>query len=378
MNVIGRWYFASRKTIQDMNRKRRIKSVIKNVLYFLLYSLRFFDLLIKILTKIRKQHPCIILNYHRIVDDNSRYLSKGPVVHHHLKHFKKEIPYLNKNYRILSMDEVVRCMKSGLGFRKPSVAITFDDGYLDNYTLAYPVLKRHRAPATIYLATGLIGTLERTWTDQIELALLETKKDRFILPELFSNETLRIRTKEEGEQVNIKVAEALKLRPDEERRELMRNLFKILELDYTCRSNLKSRMMLNWGEVQKMAQNGITIGAHSHTHPILSRMPPHEAKKDIFISKKTIEENLGIKVKHFAFPNGREEDFTEELRDYCRKIGFESIASVVYGMNNGQNGSVMNLKRIGARSPVWLMAGELFKGMIHFYRMPKNGKRFTP
>ena len=118
-----------------------------------------------------------------------------------------------------------------------------------------------------------------------------------------------------------------------------------------------------------MAQNDITIGAHSHTHPILSRMPPQEAKEDIFISKKVIEENLGIKVKHFAFPNGREEDFTEELRDYCRKIGFESVASVVYGVNNGHNGNVMSLKRIGARSPVWMMAGELLRGMIRFYRM---------
>ena len=369
MNVIGKWYFASRKTIQDMNRKKRIKSIIKSVLYFLLYYLRFFDLLIKVLTKIRKQHPCIILNYHRIVDDSSRYLSKGPVVHHHLKHLQKEIPYLKKIYRILSMDEVVYRMNSGLGFKKPSVAITFDDGYLDNYTLAYPVLKKHGVPVTIYLATSFIGTLERTWTDQIELALLETKKDRFILPELLSNEKLRIRTKEEREQVNIKVAEALKVGPDEERKELMRNLFKILELDDTCRSNLKSRMMLNWGEVQKMAQNDITIGAHSHTHPILSRMPFQEAKEDIFISKKVIEKNLGIKAKHFAFPNGREEDFTEELRDYCRQIGFESVSSVVYGMNNGHNGNVMSLKRIGARSPVWMMSGELFKEMIHFYRM---------
>ena len=358
--------------------KRRHKNIIKSTLYFLLYYSGFFDLSLKVVEKICSNHPCIILNYHRIVDDSSRYLSKGPVVHHPIKHFKKEISYLKKNYQILSMDEVVQRMKSGLGFKKPSVAITFDDGYLDNYTLAYPVLKKHGVPAITYIVTSFIGTSERIWTDQIEQALLETKKDCFILPELFSNEKLRIRTKEEREQVNIKVAEALKLRPNEERRELMRNLFKILELDDTCGSNLKSRMMLNWGEVQKMAQNDITIGAHSHTHPILSRMPPHEAKEDIFISKKVIEENLGIKVKHFAFPNGREEDFTEELRDYCRQIDFESVASVVYGMNNGQNDSVMKLKRIGAGSPVWLMAGELFREMIRFYRCSKMTRDLSP
>jgi len=110
-----------------------------------------------------------------------------------------------------------------------------------------------------------------------------------------------------------------------------------------------------------MAKNGITIGSHSHTHPILSRMPVVKAKEEIFNSKKIIEENLGIKVKHFAFPNGREEDFSEELRDYCREIGFESVASVIYGMNEPSDGNRSVLKRISATAPVWMLAGELVR-----------------
>ena len=74
-----------------------------------------------------------------------------------------------------------------------------------------------------------------------------------------------------------------------------------------------------------------------------------------------MEENLGVEVKHFAFPNGRQEDFSEELRDYCREIGFESIASVIYGTNEASNGNAFALKRIGAICPVWMLAGELVK-----------------
>lgn len=341
-----------------MNKKRRFKKVVKSILYFLLFYSRVGDLSLKILTKLRRDHPCIIVIYHRIVDDHSEYLNKGSVVHHHINYFKREIPFLKKNYQILGMDEVVQCLKAGKGFKRPSIAITFDDGYLDNYTHAYPVLKEHGVPATIYLVTGLIGTSERTWTDQVELAFLETKEDYFSLPSLFSDNRLKIRTKKEREQANIKVAEALKLKPDDKRRELMEEIFEALKVNGNYQ---KSRMMLNWDEVQKMAEDRITIGSHSHTHPILSRMPVQKAKEDILNSKKIIEENLGIKVKHFAFPNGRAEDFSEDLREYCRDIGFESVASVIYGTNTCTNGNALLLERIGATSPVWMFAGNIAK-----------------
>jgi peptidoglycan/xylan/chitin deacetylase (PgdA/CDA1 family) len=259
------------------------------------------------------------------------------------------------------MDEVVNHIKSGKGFRRPSIAITFDDGYLDNYTLAYPVLKKHGVPATLYLTTSLVGTMDRIWTEQIGLAFLETQKGYLHFSALFGDETVPIETKEEKERANSKVSEALKLRPDDERRELIQQLFEKLEVNEKCGRHFGERMMLNWDEVQEMRKDGITIGSHSHTHPILSRMPIQKAKDEILDSKKVVEKNVDIEVKHFSFPNGREEDFSEELRDYCREIGFESTCSVIYGTNNALEGNVFALKRIGAINPIPMLAGELVR-----------------
>jgi peptidoglycan/xylan/chitin deacetylase (PgdA/CDA1 family) len=349
--------------------KRKIKSTVKKVLYFFLYYSPFFNLFLKILAKLRKGHPCIILLYHRIVNDQTKYLNKGPGMHHHIKHFKKEILYLKRNFQILSMDEVVHSMKAGIEFRKPSIAITFDDGYLDNYTLAYPVLKKYGIPATLYITTSLIGTLNRTWLDQIEFALMKSKRDELDLPTIFGDKKVGIKTRKEKEHVNRIVSEALKLRPDSERKILLQKFFNALEINCNPLENEKSRVMLNWDEINQMAQNGMTIGSHSHTHPILSRMPIQEAKEDIFNSKKMVEKNLGDQVKHFSFPNGRQEDFSEELRDYCQKIGFESVASVIYGTNDISNGNTLALKRVSASSPVWMLAGELVKLFIRTKRI---------
>jgi len=259
------------------------------------------------------------------------------------------------------MDEVVSHMKLGKGFRRPSMAITFDDGYLDNYTLAYPVLKEYGIPATIYLTTGLIGTPDKIWTEQIGLAFLETKKDYFNFSTILGDKTISIKTEEEKEQAYSKVSKELKLRPDEERRELIQKLFEKLEVNEKSGRHFGERMMLNWDEVQEMRKDGITIGSHSHTHPILSRMPIQKAKDEILNSKKGVEKNVDIEVKHFSFPNGREEDFSEELRDYCREIGFESICSVIYGTNDASEGNAFTLKRVGAISPVSMLAGELVR-----------------
>jgi peptidoglycan/xylan/chitin deacetylase (PgdA/CDA1 family) len=344
-----------------MAKKRRIRNTIKRVLFFSLYYLRLFDLIMKLLTRVRQEHPCIILLYHRIIDDNSKYLNKGAVVHHPIKDFKKEIRYLKRNFQLLSMDEIVNHIRSGEGFRRPSIAITFDDGFLDNYTLAYPVLKKHGIPATIYLTTSLVGTMDTIWTEKIGLAFLETKKDYFNFSTILGDKMVPIKTKKEKEQANSEVPKAFKLRPDDERRKLIQQLFEKLEVNETSGKHFGERMMLNWDEVREMRKDGITIGSHSHTHPILSRMPIQKAKDEILNSKKVVEKNVDIEVKHFSFPNGREEDFSRELRDYCREIGFESTCSVIYGANNASERDVFALRRVGAITPVPMLAGELVR-----------------
>ena len=344
-----------------MAKKRRIREITKRLLFFSFFYLRLFDLVLKVLARARQEHSCVILLYHRIVDDSSTYLNKGAVVHHHIEDFKQEIPYFKRNFQILSMDEVVSHMKLGKGFRRPSIAITFDDGYLDNYTLAYPVLKKHGVPATVYLTTGLIGTPDQIWTEQIGLAFLETKKDYFNFSTILGDKAVSIRSKEEKEKANSKVSEALKLRPEDERRELIQQFLERLEVNEKCGRHFGERMMLNWDEIQEMRKDGITIGSHSHTHPILSRMPIQKAKDEILNSKKIAEKNVDVEVRHFSFPNGREEDFSEELRDYCREIGFESICSVIYGTNDASEGNAFTLKRVGAMSPVSMLAGELVR-----------------
>jgi peptidoglycan/xylan/chitin deacetylase (PgdA/CDA1 family) len=344
-----------RRVMGNENGKRRFKDALKCILY---YS-GALDLIIYILTIFRRRHPCVILAYHRLVDDRSAYLDKGPVMHHQRKEFEKELAYLKRCFNVVSMDEVARRLENGIGFMKPTVAITFDDGYLDNYTLAYPALKKAGMPATIFVTTGLIGTNDRTWPDQIECALLGTSKTRVELPALVNIGNVTIRTKNEKERASIQIARALKIVPNDIRKQLLGEIVSSLTPNGRNPGRPSERLMLNWDEIKEMVGDGITIGSHSHSHPILSRMPVDEAKQEISRSKMIIEEQLGVPAKHFAFPNGERDDFSEELREHSRGVGIRSVTSLIHGANYDGRGDLFNLKRLGAKSPIYIFAWSL-------------------
>jgi len=351
--------------------RKYLKDKIKKICFFFLYFSKITGLIFYFIKKRWKDFPSIILIYHRFIDDkNCSYLNKGPVVQHKVKHFEKEIKYLKKYFKVETLDKIVTQIKAHNAFDNPTISITFDDGYLDNYELAYPILKKEGIPATVYVTTGLIGSNERTWTDEIELALMGTKKE-FLQIDIHGESIMPISTIKDRERANIRIAELLKRLPDEERREHLKSILEILD-DKSATQNGKERRMLNWDEVKEMAAENISIGVHTHTHGILSKMPLGEAKREIFLSKKIVEEKLGTPAKHFSFPNGREEDFSEILRDYCKEIGFESVTSAVHGVNDPNRGDRFSLRRMGAVSPVWMMAGELLKEILRWCW--KNGK----
>jgi hypothetical protein len=92
-------------------------------------------------------------------------------------------------------------------------------------------------------------------------------------------------------------------------------------------------------------------------------MPEDEAKREISESKRIIEENLGVPVRHFAYPNGRPQDFNGKLRSFCKEIGFESISTCDFG-NNKTAEDVWALKRVGSYVPLSLFAVNLVRSFL--------------
>jgi peptidoglycan/xylan/chitin deacetylase (PgdA/CDA1 family) len=260
------------------------------------------------------------------------------------------------------MDELVSKLGEKNSFTSPTVVITIDDGYLNNYTLAYPVLKELDLPAIIYVSTGFIGTENAPWVDDLMNIFLQTKVKTLCFPELLGEEVLHISSQYGKRTAVTKLFEMMRQIEHRAKMRAMDKLSEILAVKEIYR-NSGERKMLNWDEATEMSRHNISFGAHTVTHPILSKMGSEEAKREIYESKMAVEAGIGYKVKHFAIPNGRLEDFSDELKGYCKEIGFATVVSTEFGVV-AQKSDLYFLKRISPATPNYVFACELARSMF--------------
>lgn len=253
----------------------------------------------------------LILMYHRVHAD-PHVLSVSP------ERFEAQIRFLKEFCHPLSLSELVEALRHGRRLPPRSVVVTFDDGYRDNYTHAFPVLQAYGIPATFFVTSGMIQADQYFWWDRIQQSLKPPEEVAAQWPAVAD----ALGEREREAQVAV-VTEALKEVPTHAARELIERI---------CEpSRPPERQTMTWDEIRVMADAGMEIGSHSVTHPILSRQALEEAAWEVRASKETIERELGRPVRHFAYPNGRSCDFPAELIAHLEACGYESAASAVEG-----------------------------------------------
>ncbi len=265
-----------------------------------------------------------VLTYHRVNDDGDPFFPSVPTAV-----FEREMAYIARTYRVLTVEELADRMQRG-ALPRNALAITFDDGYRDNLTQAAPILARHGVPATIFLATGFIGTADVPWFDRLAMAFKSTKAASIVAP---SGETLDLPDRAARVLAMERILACLKTLPDADQRRTLDGVLKALGVtDRECFKNL----MLNWDDVHALASLGFSIGAHTVNHPILSRISAERAWKEILGSRAMIETACGRPPRAFAYPSGKAEDYTEAVKNFVRDAGFTCAVTTRFGANTRQ------------------------------------------
>lgn len=281
----------------------------------------------------REIPACQILLYHKVNDDHDPYLGSLPV-----EEFRSQMQYLAKNFALVSLDDIAEG-RIGVSGRKFAVAVTFDDGYRDNFTNAFPILKELNIPATIYLVTGYIGSGCIPWYDQVCLAFKLTTRNELATDYCAPGGSLA----SEADRLALmnRALEWLRQKDDDARPEAMKRLF--IALGVPANLTLPN-YMLDWETVRQMQACGITFGAHTVNHPVLSQLSLGQVQREIGDSKKTIEQKLGTRVRHFAYPFGRPKHFNETVKRVVEQSGLKTAVTTVYGYN-APGDDLLELKR---------------------------------
>lgn len=260
-----------------------------------------------------------ILSYHRVMDVMDPMRSTEPTV----EIFEWQMRLLSENFSPLPLAEAIEKMKMGC-LPERAVAVTFDDGYADNYTFALPVLKKWGVPATVFVATKYLdgGAM---WNDRIIEAVRNMSAERFDFRALGQDRELAI-TREAKPKFAQELISLVKHWEPVRREEAV---------DYisSVAANPQCQLMLDSEQVLRLQEGGVDIGGHTHSHPILSAIENEDAKQEILRGKETLEALLGRPLRLFAYPNGKKgSDFSNVHKDMVEKAGFEAAVSTEIGV----------------------------------------------
>lgn len=262
-----------------------------------------------------------ILIYHRVNDDRDPFFPSMPT-----EVFDRHMAYVARTYRVLTVEALVERMRCGRVPRN-ALAITFDDGYRDTLTHAAPILARYKLPATVFLATGFVGTAKVPWVDQAAMAFKTTPFAGCMAP---WGEPMDLQCPADRLGALQRTLQRLKRLPDDDTRQAVDGLLNTLGArNDACFKNL----MLSWGDVHALMGLGFSIGAHTVNHPILSRVPLARAWREILGSRTMIQSACGRAPQAFAYPNGRPEDYTDAVASLVREAGFTCAVTTRFGLN---------------------------------------------
>ncbi len=268
--------------------------------------------------------------------------------------FRSVCALLAADYRVISLADLVEAVSRNQSPPANSVVITFDDGYASNYELAYPVLKEFDLHATVFVTTGFLDGEDVMWFQRLDLALGRTQRQ--FLDWQINGKTLRLflGTRELRQQSLILLIPEFKRLPFVEVCAELTCLEHALEVaSPSCADLPKPMRPLTWDMACDMSLSGhIDIGGHTHTHPILSRCDMMMARSEIATCRDRIFAEIGDYPTAFAYPNGKEVDYTRETLLLVREAGFKCACTTINGRVD-ENASPFQLPRYGTPESLW-------------------------
>ena len=282
----------------------------------------------------------VILTYHRIGPYNNTWLLPPTST----SDFEKQMKYLSKTHKIIPLNNLAETLQEEKSSNEKLAIVTFDDGYKDSYLYAYPVLKKYKIPATIFLITGHIGKGDLFWFDKIRYLLWYTKIKNIKIDDFgeFLSDSIDNKLKS-----MFIIVEKLKKIPNERKNYILEELEDICKIDIP--SDLGKEFILSWDEIIEMRENGINFGAHTVTHPILTMVSLERAKFEISKSKKDIEKRLNQNINTFCYPNGALEDFNNQIIEIIKNNGFSCAVTTIPIINSSKT----DLYKLGRLFDPW-------------------------
>lgn len=273
--------------------------------------------------------------------------------------------HVARHFEPVSLSDLLDALEGKKALPDNAITITVDDGYRNFLLHGHPIFRRNRIPTTIYAVAGFADGRLWLWPDQIEFGLRHTTRSSIRAP-FGEREPLELSlgTPEEKAAATFRLTENLKEVPNDRRIAFLEEFGSLCGVDIPPNPP-NGREAMNWDELRAVAAEGVEIGCHTETHPILSRLSNRsELEAEISSAREHMKQRLGFDVRHFCYPNGRPQDVGEAAISCVREAGFASAVSCTWGRNTTA-ADRFQIRRIPFDSTTDLHYGEELLAGLH-------------
>ena len=300
-----------------------------------------------------RRHGVYVLSYHHVVEDVHRRRSPHDVT---VPQLDRHLAFVNRWFKVVGLGEVPALLAGG-PLDRDYLAVTFDDGYVDNHRHALPLLHRHGVPATLFLIAGLAGSSELPWYDECRARLPRLSAASVdaappSLRRLLASLLSIVSAREPFEHRIGRALEVLKQADHERRLDVVRYLRdrcarppegSLQRAGIREAQESDDFRIMSWEQARDMSRHGVTVACHTMTHPLLTRLSAAAIEYEVVASKEAVEQQIGCPVDAFAYPNG---EMDHRSADVLRRHGFRVACTQRFGANR-PGADPLAIKRIG-------------------------------
>jgi len=285
----------------------------------------------------------LVLTHHRIGSPAANPFY-DPIYSASPEAFRAQVMYLRDRFRLLRLDELLTLGESRFSFKEPTALVTFDDGYRDNFALAFPILKDLGISATFFLPTGFLDRPRLPWWDHIAYVMKRTERPTLSL-DIPVPLTINLEETPRADATWTVIRTFMK---DENASEsaFLAHLEARANVAVDAEA-LGHDLFMSWDQVQELAHAGMAIGSHSHNHPNLARLTEGEERQELTESKQVLEGVLGHAITALAYPFGETDAYTERTKRLARSAGYRLGFCARRGINRPGAIDPFDIMRVG-------------------------------
>jgi len=287
-----------------------------------------------------------VLAYHRVSPlPGADYPFLDGIVSATPEDFEEQLRFVTKRFDVINFNIISDIISTGGGLPDNPLVITFDDGYADNYEIAYKLLKKYGLTATVFVSTSFVDSGQPLWFDKSAYIINKIPEGPVVFDS--ANHKFEV-TNSNRKQIIGAVRDLFLSVQNSDRVRFMDELEEQSGINIE-QEHLNLARPLSWDQIREMSDNGIEIGSHTVTHPYLTNLTRDQLEYELGESKRVIEQNTGRSVRSIAYPAGV---YNEEVVECVKERGYQFGISYDHDIKRLDEDDLFAIPRIHVETDV--------------------------